>query len=164
MKSFESHLYQMVLCVNFTQGSHHRERSFSWGNASMRSSCKALFSIRAHCGWCHPWPGSRGFYKTAGWASHEEQASKQHSSMASASAPASWFWPCWSSCPETVIEINPFLPKLLLVMVFSRSNRNLTMEIFKTNFLHALTWHVESACLSDRKFLLLNSVKVVELF
>jgi len=33
-------------------------------------------------------------------ASHEEQASKQHSSMASASAPAFRFLPCVSSCPD----------------------------------------------------------------
>ena len=29
---------------------------------------------------------------------NREQASKQHASMASASAPASRFWPCLSSC------------------------------------------------------------------
>jgi hypothetical protein len=51
--------------------SYHRERSFSWGSASMRSSCESLFSIsdqgsRAPCGWDHPWAGSLGFYKRAG--------------------------------------------------------------------------------------------------
>ena len=34
------------------------------------------------------------------WISHGEQASKQHSSLASASAPASKFLPCFSSCPD----------------------------------------------------------------
>ena len=41
----------------------------------------------AHCGWYHPWAGGPGVYKKAGWASHGEQASKQHPSMGSASAP-----------------------------------------------------------------------------
>lgn len=62
-----------------------------------------------------------------GWASREEQASEQccfH--MASAAVPAS------SSCLTPWMlahllqgETNPFLPRLLLVMVFYHSNRNL---------------------------------------
>ena len=39
-----------------------------------------------------------GFCKKAGWASHDEQAGKQHPSVASASAPASRLLPCLSSC------------------------------------------------------------------
>jgi hypothetical protein len=35
--------------------------------------------------------------KKAGWASQMEQASKQHPTMAYASASASRFLPCWSS-------------------------------------------------------------------
>ena len=74
------------------------------------------------CGWCHLWTGGLGFYKKAGWASHEEQASKQHGSMASASAPASTFCPAWvpvliSFNDELyggdINRINPFLPKWL---------------------------------------------------
>jgi hypothetical protein len=42
-----------------------------------------------HCEWCRPSASSPGFYKKASWASQGKQASKQHSSMASASAPAS---------------------------------------------------------------------------
>jgi hypothetical protein len=117
--------------------SYHRERSFSWGNASMRSNCKAFFSIKsqvviywpdttsdqggkASCGWDHLWAGSLGFYKRASWASQGKQASKEHPSMASASAPASW--PTWvpvliSFGDEqqygSVSRINPFLPNLL---------------------------------------------------
>jgi hypothetical protein len=51
--------------------SFHRERSFSWGNASMRSNCEAFSQlvIKAPCGWDHLWAGSLGFYKRAGWAS-----------------------------------------------------------------------------------------------
>jgi hypothetical protein len=45
--------------------SYHRERSLTWGNASMRSSYRAFSQLvikdgRAHCGWCHPWAGSLG--------------------------------------------------------------------------------------------------------
>ena len=39
------------------------------------------------------WAGGPGLYKKVGQASHEEQASKQHASMTSASAPASRFLP-----------------------------------------------------------------------
>jgi hypothetical protein len=45
-------------------------------------------------GWNYPWPGVLEFYKKSGKASYDEQASKEHYSMASASAPASRFLPC----------------------------------------------------------------------
>lgn len=38
----------------------------------------------------------------AGWTSHEKQANQQHPSMVSASAPASNFLSCMSSCPYTL--------------------------------------------------------------
>lgn len=41
-----------------------------------------------------------GAIKKASSTSHEEQESKQYSFMASASAPASGFPPCWTSCPD----------------------------------------------------------------
>jgi hypothetical protein len=105
---------------------YHRERSLPWGNASMGSSCKAFSQLvikggRAHCEWCHLWAGSLGFYKRAGWARQGKQASKEHPSMASASAPASW--PAWVPVLTSfgdeqqygsVSWINPFLPNLLL--------------------------------------------------
>jgi hypothetical protein len=79
----------MCLWVNLTRGqlywlffvcqldrnwSYHRERSFRWRNASMRSSCKAFSQLvfkggRAHCAWCHPWAGRLGFYKKVSWKS-----------------------------------------------------------------------------------------------
>jgi hypothetical protein len=84
--------------------------------------------------WYHPWACGPGWYKKAGWASHGEQATKQHSSMASASASASRFLLCLCSCPDFphwwsvmwsyVLKKNHFLPRLLLVMVFYHSNRN----------------------------------------
>jgi hypothetical protein len=33
------------LCVNLTSRSYHRERRLPWGNASMRSSCKAFSQL-----------------------------------------------------------------------------------------------------------------------
>jgi hypothetical protein len=106
--------------------SYHRERSFHWENASMRSNCKAFSQLvikggKAPCGWDHLWVGSLGFCKRAGWASQSKQASKEHSSMASASAPASW--PAWVPVLTSfgdeqqygsVSWINPFLPNLFL--------------------------------------------------
>jgi hypothetical protein len=56
----------------------------------------------AYCGArYHCWTGGSGFClkkKKAGSASHGEQASKQHSSEASVSAPASRIVPSLSSC------------------------------------------------------------------
>jgi hypothetical protein len=105
--------------------SYHRERSFSWGNASMRSNCKA-FSQLVNKGERPLWLGpSLGwlswFYKRAGWASQGKQASKEHPSMASASAPASW--PAWVPVLTSfgdkqqygsVSWIKHFLPNLFL--------------------------------------------------
>jgi hypothetical protein len=45
----------------------------------------------AICGWCYLWADGSDFSKKAGSASHQNQASKQHLSMASASASASGF-------------------------------------------------------------------------
>ena len=118
------------VCQLDTSWSYHRERSLPWGNASMRSSCKAFSQLvikgeGAHCGWCHPWAGSLGFYKKASWASQGKQANKWHPSVVSASAPASW--PAWvpvltSSSDKqqcgNVSQINPFLPNCFLVMMF----------------------------------------------
>ena len=55
-------VYWLVLYQLDTSWSYHRERSLSWGNTSMRSSCKAFSQLvikgegPAHCGWSHPWP------------------------------------------------------------------------------------------------------------
>jgi hypothetical protein len=38
-------LYWLVLCQLDTGWSYHRERSFSWGSATMRSSCKAFSQL-----------------------------------------------------------------------------------------------------------------------
>ena len=45
----------------------------------------------ACCGWCHSQVGDLRCYKKTDWAIHEEQASKQHSSVAYAAAPHSKF-------------------------------------------------------------------------
>lgn len=61
-----------------------------------------------------------------------EQASKQPSSVASVSIPASKFLPCFSSCPDILSdELLPGIrnentlsfPKMLSVRMFYRSNR-----------------------------------------
>jgi hypothetical protein len=38
-------LYRLVLCQLDRGWSYHRERSFSWGSDSMRSSCKAFSQL-----------------------------------------------------------------------------------------------------------------------
>ena len=45
VKLTRGQLYWLVLCQLDTGWSYHRERSFSWGNASMRSSCKAFSQL-----------------------------------------------------------------------------------------------------------------------
>jgi len=77
----------------------------------------------AHCGWCHPWAGGPGFYKTASWASQGKQASKQrppwplHHLLPPSSCPV------WVPVPTSFGDeqkcgsvgwINPFIPNLLL--------------------------------------------------
>jgi hypothetical protein len=121
-----------------TNYSHLRGEDLSQENASIRlnrrQAWRASSSLMidgegpAHCGWSHPWAGGTGFYKKAGWTSHKKQASKQHPSMAAASASClqvpdlvsfSDRLQCGSLRP-----INCFLPNLLLVMVFHHSKRN----------------------------------------
>lgn len=70
-----------------------------------------MWEIPAHCGQSHPWVDC--VRKQA------EQASKQCSSMNSASVPASRFLPWLLFMMDCKLyEISPFLHKLLLVMVF----------------------------------------------
>jgi hypothetical protein len=81
------------VCQLETSWSFHRERSFIWGNASMRSSCGAFSQLvikgeGSLVGGTIPGLVVFGFYKRAGWACLGKQASKKHPSMASALAPA----------------------------------------------------------------------------
>jgi len=121
-------VYCLVFCVNLTQAGVITEKgAFLEEMPSWDPAVKHFFQLvikvgRAYCRWCWPWAGSLGFYKKASWASQGKQASKQHPSMASASAPASW--PAWvpvltSSFGDeqqcgSVSWINSFLPNLLL--------------------------------------------------
>jgi hypothetical protein len=45
VKLTRGQLYWLVLCQLDTGWSYHRERSFSWRNASTRSSCKAFSQL-----------------------------------------------------------------------------------------------------------------------
>jgi hypothetical protein len=67
VKLTRGQLYWLVLCQLEPGWSYHRKRSFSCGNASTRSSCKAFSQLvigawggRSPCGWCHLWAGSLG--------------------------------------------------------------------------------------------------------
>jgi hypothetical protein len=42
---FGLEVYWLVLCQLDTGWSYHRKRSFSWGNASTRSNCKAFSQL-----------------------------------------------------------------------------------------------------------------------
>ena len=107
-------------------------------------------SRRAHCGWCHPWAGSLGFYKKTNWSSQGKQASKEYPFMAFASAPASW--PAWvpvltffgdeQQC-GSISWINPFLPNLLLVHDVLCRNKMLLKAIYNSKL-----W--QKACGNDR--------------
>ena len=86
----------------------------------------------AHYEKCHAWAGGSGFYKKTGWASHDEQASKQQASVASASAPVSGFLAVWVPVltsfhdEQCVNQINPFLSKLLWAWCFIKAIETLT--------------------------------------
>jgi hypothetical protein len=88
------------VCQLDTGWSYHRERSFSWGSASMTASCGAFSLLvikRAHGRWCKPWAGSLGFHKRASWANQGKQASKKHGLCIS-----SCFLTCLSSSPDSL--------------------------------------------------------------
>jgi hypothetical protein len=124
----------LSVLAGFVSTWHKLELSQRKGKCVHEIQLWGIFSIsdqggKAPCGWGHPWAGSLGFYKRAGWASQGKQASKQHPSMASASAPASW--PAWvpvltSFSDEqqcgSVSGINPFLP--IAFWSCLRRNRN----------------------------------------
>ena len=126
------------VCVNLTQAGVITEKGASieemppW-DPTVRHFLNYWSRVEgpAHFGWCHLWVGSPGFYKRAGCASQRKQASKEHPSMASASAPASW--PAWvpvltsfgdEQQHGSVSWINPFLPNLLLGHDALSRNRN----------------------------------------
>ena len=119
-------LYWLVLCVNLTQLELWQRKELQLGKCLHEVQLWGIFSIsdqvgRAPCGWDHLWAGHLGFYKRVCWANQGKQASKEHPSMAFASAPA--FWPAWVPVLTSfgdeqrygsVSRINPFLPNLLL--------------------------------------------------
>ena len=74
------------VCQLDTDWSYHRERSFSWGNASMRSICGALSQLAIKGGGLLVGGAISGLVVLG---SIRKQASKKHPSMASASVPAS---------------------------------------------------------------------------
>jgi hypothetical protein len=71
---------------NLHSWSYHRERSFSWGNASMRSNCKAFFQLvikgeRPLGGWDHLWAGSLGSIIEQAKRARRSKPVKKHPSM-----------------------------------------------------------------------------------
>jgi hypothetical protein len=118
----ECFLCKLGLCVNLTQASVIREeRSLSWENASMRSSCKAFSLLVINGGWCHPWVGGPEFYKK-GWENHGKQASKQHPPRAQHQLLPLGSCPVWvpvltSFSDEQqyggVSQVNPLVPNLV---------------------------------------------------
>jgi hypothetical protein len=77
---------------------HFYHLHIDWWGPRMHKSMRKWAKHPTQCEWGHPWTTGPSFYKKAGWTSHEDQASKKHSSMASVSAPASRFLPCLRSC------------------------------------------------------------------
>ena len=78
-----------------------QRREYQLGKAFMRSSCKAFsqsvikWESPTHCDWFNPWTGGPEFYKKTGWASQEEQESRQNSSMIFASVLPPGSSPAW---------------------------------------------------------------------
>jgi hypothetical protein len=95
------------VCQLDTSWSYHRERSFRWGNASMRSNCKAFSPLvikgaRAHYGWCHPWAGSLG--------SIREQAEQARGSKPVRNNPP---WPLHQLLLPDLLEFQFWLPLVM---------------------------------------------------
>ena len=68
--------------------SYARERSFSWGSASMRSSCGAFSQLVIKRGGGLVSDAVSGMVILGSIRKQAEHASKEHPSMVSASAPA----------------------------------------------------------------------------
>lgn len=98
-KNFILLLWRMVLCQLDTNWNHRKGGTFL-------NKIDKTWEGLLHCEWGHLCAfikgpsGSPGPFKKAGWAKYGEQASMQYPCMASASASASRFLACWSSCPD----------------------------------------------------------------
>jgi hypothetical protein len=66
------------LCHLDTGWSYYRERSFSWGNASMRSSCKAFSQLVIKWGGSLVGGAISGLVVLGSIRKQAEQASKEH--------------------------------------------------------------------------------------
>ena len=151
-------LVNFVFC--FVLSTRHKLESFgkkniSWENSSIRLSC-GVFSwlMTADVGepstlqGYHHWDGGPGFFERAGWATHGEQASKQHSLMASTSVPA------LSSCPGFpqwwTVSCNSHQPTVKVAFDPGgyHSNRNIIRTAFGRSSLNRLWQQVPSAVLT----------------
>lgn len=115
-----------------------------------------------HCDWFLSWSGGPGWSRNVGWGS--EQVTKQHSSMASASAPSSKFLPwglalaflndgLWSG---HVTQINPFLLNLVLLQFFITTMKNKARKEWRKNWQY-LVW-VNRHNISGNRLLGLSAV------
>ena len=79
-----------------------------------------------HCGWCYLWADRPGLWKRAGWVSHEEQASKQHSCTTSTLVPVPGSSPpSVMAYGEALIWNKSFPPQpALTIYCFIHSNRD----------------------------------------
>jgi hypothetical protein len=94
-------LYWLVLCQLDTGCSYHREQSFSWGNASTRSSCKTFFSISDEGG--GPLVGG-AISGLVVLGSIREQAEQARGNKPVSNIPS---WLCISSCFLTCLSSSP---------------------------------------------------------
>jgi hypothetical protein len=89
------------LCVStWHSWSYHRERSFSWGSASMRAFSQLVSDQgeRAHCGWDHLWAGCLG--------SIREQAEQARGSKPVSNIPP---WPLHQLLLPDLLEFQSWL-------------------------------------------------------
>lgn len=91
--------FWLVLCPLDMNQRYCRRGNFSWENGFVRllygqvsgafSWLMIVVEWPEHCGQSCPWIGGSECHKKTGQVSHREQANEQHSSMSSASDPAS---------------------------------------------------------------------------
>lgn len=124
---FRKKLWNPAVLLGFLSAWYNMRRgNLNWEKASIRVACRqvcgefSLWGIFLVIGWCGRAQRTVSdaipehvavdcLRKQAGWATHVEKASKQHSAMASVPVPASGFLPVLMDC-ELKAEINPFLP------------------------------------------------------
>lgn len=107
LASFVSTWYKLKACWKTEPQCRIYPSRFSWGQTFVHFLYLWLmWPDQVHCEQGYTFPSDIGCCKKAGWTYHEEQTSKQQSSMASSFVPSSRFLPEFLSCLADITNYN----------------------------------------------------------